>query len=148
MREVHTEIEINGTPEQVWEHLAAFQAYPAWNPFIRSVEGAAEPGRRLKVRLQPPGGRGFTFRPTVTKVEKGREVRWLGHLLVSGIFDGEHIFEIHQDKPGVVRFVQREEFRCLLSPVMLRMVGPSTRRGFEAMNRALKVRVEAPKNAA
>jgi hypothetical protein len=30
----------------------------------------------------------------VLEVVPGRTLRWLGHLLVPGIFDGEHYFEI------------------------------------------------------
>jgi len=36
----------------------------------------------------------MTFRPTILKAEPNRELRWLGHLLVPGLFDGEHIFTI------------------------------------------------------
>jgi hypothetical protein len=33
------------------------------------------------------------FRPTVLKAEPPRELRWLGHFVFRGIFDGEHIFQ-------------------------------------------------------
>ena len=36
----HT-IDINATPEQVWEALTGFEAYEGWNPFMRRVAGAA-----------------------------------------------------------------------------------------------------------
>ena len=32
----------------------------------------------------------MTFRPEVLRCEPGRELRWLGHFLVPGLFDGEH----------------------------------------------------------
>jgi hypothetical protein len=34
------------------------------------------------------------LRPSVLEVVPGRTLRWLGHLLLPGIFDGEHHFEI------------------------------------------------------
>ena len=40
-------------------------------------------------------------------------------------------------------FVQREEFRGLLVPLFSRSLDTDTRRGFEAMNQALKERAEA-----
>jgi hypothetical protein len=36
----------------------------------------------------------MTFRPTVLNAETNRELRWLGHLLAPGLFDGEHSFTI------------------------------------------------------
>ena len=89
MKELRSEIEIEAPTERVWRVLTDFAAYPEWNPFIRRVSGRAEVGERLVVHMQPSGTRGMTFRPTVMKVEPGRELRWLGHLLVPGIFDGE-----------------------------------------------------------
>jgi len=38
----------------------------------------------------------MTFRPTILKAEPERELRWLGRLLLPGLFDGEHVFEIEQ----------------------------------------------------
>jgi uncharacterized protein YndB with AHSA1/START domain len=32
MRELRDEIEIEATPERVWEILTDFAAYPEWNP--------------------------------------------------------------------------------------------------------------------
>ena len=94
------------------------------------------------VRMRPSGTRGMTFRPTVTKVEPNRHLRWLGHLLVPGIFDGEHMFEIEEFERDRVRFVQREVFKGLLVPLLARSLDRDTQRGFEEMNRALRERIE------
>ena len=92
MKEIHTEIEINASPERIWKVLTDFPAYPEWNPFVREIDGQLVTGAKLKVVLQPPGGKGMTFRPKVLKVEPNREFRWLGQLLIHGLFDGEHFF--------------------------------------------------------
>jgi hypothetical protein len=141
MSELQTSIEIDATPERVWEILTDFPAYPGWNPFIRSVVGEAVRGAQLRVRIQPPGGRGLSFKPTVLEAEPGRELRWLGHLLVPRLFDGEHSFRIEQIGEGRVRFVQSERFTGALVRLLGRTLEP-TRRGFEAMNEALKRRAE------
>ena len=44
--------------------------------------------------MQPPGGRGATLRPTVLEADPGRQLRWLGQLLLPGLFDGDHSFTI------------------------------------------------------
>jgi hypothetical protein len=142
MREVHSEIEIDATPERLWQVLTDFGAYPQWNPFIRSVEGQPELGSRLRVRIEPPGARGMTFTPTVRAVEPTRELRWLGRLFVPGLLDGEHRFAVEPLDGGRSRFIQSERFSGLLAGAFTRTLA-ATERGFEQMNEALKHRVEA-----
>jgi hypothetical protein len=134
VKELRSQIEIEAPAERVWQVLTDFAAYPEWNPFIRRVNGRPELEERLVVRMQPSGMRGMTFRPTVTKAEPGRELRWLGHLFVSGIFDGEHIFEIEVLDRVRILFIQREVFKGLLVPLLARSLDRDTQRGFEEMN--------------
>jgi hypothetical protein len=143
MKELHSEIEIDAPAERVWRVLTDFASYPQWNPFIRSISGEPTTGERLEVRIEPPGGRGMTFRPTVLNAEDNRELRWLGHLLVPGLFDGEHSFAIQPLNENRVSFVQREAFKGVLVPLFARSLDNNTHRGFEEMNRALKERAEA-----
>jgi hypothetical protein len=142
MKELRTEIEIQVSAERVWQLLTDFPSFPQWNPFIRKANGNIRVGERLLVNIQPSGASGMTFRPTVLKAEPGRELRWIGHLLLPGLFDGEHIFTIEPLGDGRVRFTQREVFTGLLVPLFARGLDTDTRRGFEEMNRALKVRAE------
>ena len=130
------------TAELVWDALTALDSFHEWNPFMREASGVVAVGEKLKVYLKPPGGMGMTFKPRVVKVEPNREFRWLGHLVIPGFFDGEHIFEIEPDGDAGCRFVQREEFRGLLVPLMLLMIRKSTERRFNEMNQALKALVE------
>lgn len=143
MRELRTATHIDAPPETVWAVLTDFSQYSDWNPFIPHAEGEIREGARLEVRIEPPGGRGMTFRPTIQRVEPNRELRWLGHLWIPKLFDGEHIFELHAIEDGSTHFVQRENFGGLLVPLIWGSMEDSTRRGFEAMNAALKERAEA-----
>jgi hypothetical protein len=143
MKDLHSEIEIDAPAERVWHLLTDFASYPQWNPFIRSIRGQPIRGEGLEVRIEPPGGRGMTFKPKVLDAEDNRELRWLGHLLVPGLFDGEHSFTIESLAKNRVRFVQREAFKGLLVPLFARSLETNTQRGFEEMNRALKERAEA-----
>jgi hypothetical protein len=136
------EIEIDAPPGRVWQVLTDFGAYPEWNPFIRSIEGEAKVGSRLKVRIEPPGGRRMTFRPTVRAAEAARELRWLGRLFVPGLVDGEHRLALEPLDGGRSRFIQSERFSGLLVRLLAGTLA-ATERGFEQMNDALKRRVEA-----
>ena len=143
MKTLYTDLEIAAPAERVWAILADLPAYPAWNPFIRRITGALEPGARLEVRLEPPGGMGATLRPTVLAADPGRELRWRGSLGVRGLFDAEHRFALEPAGAGRVRFVQEERFTGLLVPLLAKSLDRHTLPGFEAMNRALKARAEA-----
>jgi hypothetical protein len=142
MKKIHTEIEINASAQKVWRVLTDFGAYADWNPFIRRLGGEISVGARLQVYIQPSGGKGMSFRPTVLVAEPNQELRWLGHLWFPGIFDGEHSFSIEPHGEGRVRFVQQERFKGLLVPFLSKMLDRDARRGFEEMNRALKQRAE------
>ncbi len=143
MRELRTEIEINGTIDRVWEVLTDFRSFPEWNPFIKKIEGELKVGEQLKVYMEPPGGKGMTFKPVVKRLEPKTEFRWLGNLLITGIFDGEHIFQLEQINDIKTKFIHRENFNELLVSLLWISLNSSTRRGFEEMNKALKERIEA-----
>jgi len=142
MKELRSEIEIAASARRVWEILTDFAGFPQWNPFIRRARGNLVAGERLEIVMQHSGARGMTFSPTVLNVEADRELRWIGHLFVPGLFDGEHIFTIESLGTGRVLFTQREIFTGLLVPLLARMLDTDTRRGFEEMNKALKARAE------
>jgi len=142
MKELRTEIEIQSTAERVWQLLTDFASFPQWNPLIRRASGDIKVGGRLEVYIQPSGAGGMIFRPTVLKAEPNRELRWLGRLVIPGLFDGEHIFTIESVGEGRVLFTQREIFTGLLVPLLARGLDTDTRRGFEEMNRVLKAKAE------
>ena len=139
---LRTEIVIECAVARVWDVLTDFEAFPRWNPFIRRIDGALAPRARLLVRIQPPGGRAMTFRPTVVRVEPERHFSWRGRTLLPGLFDGEHVFELEPAASGRVRFVHAETFRGILVPLLAGTLRTTTRQGFEEMNAALKRRVE------
>jgi hypothetical protein len=142
MRRLRAEVEIDAPPARVWEVLSHFDAFPEWNPFIRQISGSPREGEKLEVRIEPPGGRGMTFKPTVLNAEPSRELRWLGHLLLPRLFDGEHTLRIKPLDGGVrSRFIQSEEFRGILVPLFGGGLD-KTEEGFRQMNTALKERAE------
>jgi hypothetical protein len=142
MKEIRAEIEIQASAERVWQVLTDFASFPQWNPFIRWAIGEAKTNTKLEVHIQPSGARGMTFKPIVLKAEPNHELRWLGRFLMPGTFDGEHIFTIETLGADHVRFTQREVFTGLLVPLLAQSLDSDTRRGFDEMNQALKVRAE------
>lgn len=147
-KQLRAEIDIAATPERIWQILTDFDAYSRWNPFMTRASGKPVQGQRLTIHMQPEGGRALTFRPTVREAVSPRQLRWLGHLLIPGIFDGEHSFTIEPLPDGGVRLIQQEDFRGALVPLLAPSLDRKTLPAFERMNRALKRRAErAPDTA-
>lgn len=144
-KHISTQILIRATPQRVWNILTDFEAYPQWNPFIRSLRGPVAPGKVIQVALQQPGSGIMTIKPTVLAVEEPRAFRWIGHFMFRGLFDGEHSFEIRDNGDGSSTFVQSERFGGILVPLLSRMLDTKTLKGFSLMNEALKAQCEKVK---
>jgi hypothetical protein len=139
---IERSIDLNATPAQVWAVLTDFAAYAQWNPFIREAAGEARVGAELRVTMQPQGHGKTALRPKVLVANPERELRWRGHVLIPGIFDGEHHFRIEPLGEGRVRFTQEESFGGILLPFFGGTLRDSEK-SFAAMNEALRARVEA-----
>jgi hypothetical protein len=141
-KEVRTEIDIRASDERVWQILTDFPNFVNWNPFITKISGDLKKRARLKVRIQPQGERGMTFRPIILDVEPKRELHWIGRFAVPGLFSGEHIFTIEPLGKDHVRFIHREIFTGLFVLIYARNFDTNIRQGFEDMNQALKAKAE------
>jgi len=141
LKEIRTEIDIKASPEKVWEVLTDFNNFPQWNPFIRQINGDPKVGTKLKIHLQTSSGKSRTYRPTVTKVEPNRELRWSGKSFIPGMFNGERIFSIEL-KTNHVRFVHREIFTGLGVALAGDRLDKDMYQSFEKMNDAFKEEVE------
>ena len=140
-RRIETDSEISAPASRVWALLTDFARMPSWNPFIKSISGNLLQGTRLAVHIAPPGSSGMHFKPTVLSVRPERELRWLGHLFVPGIFDGEHYFLLEPIGENRTRLTQGEKFSGLLIGLLSNTLA-ATSAGFKAMNTALKQQAE------
>ena len=142
MFEIKTQININCPPEETWKTLTDFKKYPEWNPMIKSIEGKLIRRNRLKVRLEIEGMSKMTIKPRVATFHSGKSFSWLGHLLIIGLFDGHHIFEINQNQDDSTDFIHREQFSGVMVPLMRKSLETKVAKGFEEMNQALKKECE------
>ncbi|WP_336361028.1 SRPBCC domain-containing protein [Haladaptatus sp. ZSTT2] len=141
MAELTTSIDIDASPATVWQVLTDFSTYPEWNDYMH-ISGSPTVGSRLHIRPGPAAGRVPSFKPRVLKADENRELRWLGHLYVNGLFDGEHRFVIDDLGDGRSRLTQAEQFSGLFVGPFNRFMGSQTERNFTGVNEALKERAE------
>lgn len=141
MKEIRTEIEIDASAEYVWRMLTDFSNYSRWNPLILDASGDIKPGGQLKGKFGL-SGKGKTFQSKILKVEPNRELHWRKQFLLPGLFDTEYVFAIEPIGPNRVRFIQREIFSGLLTPLFIRGVHADTQYGLEEMNQTVKILAE------
>ncbi|MGE5465107.1 MAG: SRPBCC family protein, partial [Syntrophothermus sp.] len=137
MKELRTEIEINAGTGKVWDILTGLNKYPEWNPFIYHVQGTARVGEKVDIQVRS-GEKEMTLHCTVTAVEPGRKLSWKYHVGLPILFQGEHSFILEPLGEERVRFIDREVFNGLFVASQARNIDTSSRRGFEAMDLALK----------
>lgn len=78
-------MEINAPPEIIWDCLVDVQAWPEWNPGIKSVQAKGPLTQGMAFTWGPSTPR---IRSEVVYFQAGREVVWIGRML--------HIKAIHK----------------------------------------------------
>lgn len=142
MKTLSSEIQINAKPDAIWSTLTDFERYADWNPFVLSVTGEKEVGKKVTVSVKPVGKNPINFQTTILKLEKDKELRWKGKLFIKGLFDGEHYFILKDNLDGTTMFTHGEQFSGLLVGLFEKVL-KNTLQGFILMNEALKQRCES-----
>jgi hypothetical protein len=143
MKNLETRIRINASVDDVWNVLTDFKSYPEWNPFVIKIDGKGEVGQHLTNDIKMEGSAVQTFRPLVLVRDENKEFRWKGKLFVNGLFDGEHYFQLNSISENETEFIHGEIFSGVFVRPIMSLIGERTEKGFNAMNEALKTRVEA-----
>lgn len=140
-RTIDAWIDIEATPELIWNVLLDFPKWGQWNTFIPRVEGKLEKGQTMEIQVCPPGMKTMTFRPEVFSIVPNREIVWGGSFL-RVVYRGEHLFLLEPLDNNQTRFRQIERFHGPMVLFMGSMI-KKTEKGYHQMNLALKKRVEA-----
>lgn len=136
--QISTSITINADRKTVWKVFTDFEAYPSWNPFIKSISGTIALNQPFEAEIG-----NMKFKPTLKVFSPHEEFTWLGRLLLPGIFDGRHSFVFIDNADGTTTLIQKEDFRGILVPFMKKKLNTEVLDGFEAMNARLKELVES-----
>jgi hypothetical protein len=142
---LRTSIDIDATPELVWEVLTDVPGYPEWSPIIISAEGTFADGGRVSFSFPPTNPLLRTTVPaTVLEVTPGRRLRYklrFGRLGIPGLLDTEHAMTIVGQDSGVRVWLELQ-FRGLLLPMMTRSLNRDRAPAFGPLPTALKDRIE------
>ncbi|MEL7003637.1 MAG: SRPBCC domain-containing protein [Bacteroidota bacterium] len=135
--QIKSTIVINATPQEVWRVFTDFNAYPQWNPFIKSIRGNIVVGEKFNAEIGT-----MKFRPTTKVFEENKEFTWQGQLFFPGIFDGRHSFVFTDNGNGTTTLIHKEDFSGILIPFTKKKLDTDIRQGFKSMNEKLKALVE------
>ena len=141
-RTVTTEVDIAGTREQVWKTWMDFDRFPEWNPFFRLIEGSPTVGSPLTEHIFLFGKTVIKLKSIVMNVEPEHLFAWYGYVLSKKLAAGYHSYRIEDASKGHVRFIQEEHFSGASMPVIYPILKKIMLTKFNAMNHALKARVE------
>ena len=136
---VRTELEIDATPERVWEVVTDLASYPDWNPVMRWMKGEARPDGTLRFRIEIGGLPPLVLSARVCACTPARELAWSGG--PKAAFNGMHYLRLSPAGSGRTLLVHGEDFSgALVRGAFRRFVLPRIERSYEAMNRALATR--------
>jgi hypothetical protein len=140
-REIHYEIEIQASPEDVWQVLTDLDKYAEWNPLLHDASGKLQVGEQVDVTFQTASKQG-SLQCMVVEAKPDQELCWKYHVIHPGLLKGKHIFTIESIGKEQVRFIDREIFNGLFVPFLAKDIDTNSKAAMEAMDKALKIRVE------
>ncbi|HEY2533740.1 MAG TPA: SRPBCC domain-containing protein [Xanthobacteraceae bacterium] len=133
-----TNFSVPQSPDQVWSVLIDYPSYARWNSFMREASGEVGVGKKLNITVYLSSGSKWSFKPKLLVVEKERELRWTGRLIVNGLFDGEHYWVLTRNASGGTDILHGENFKGLL----VRVIRPEKMKvEFERMNRDMAAEI-------
>ncbi len=138
MRRLFTKIEIETSPQKIWEILQDVNFYATWNPFIIYARGDFVQGAKFTFILKAPGEKPKLFKSHITSIEKQREFRWLNSALLPGILNIEHIFRLTPIESDRTRFEYEQHFSGIMGRFLFNRLEYAYLAGMKKMNKALK----------
>lgn len=142
MKQFLAEIEIVGTPEQVWAVITDALSYPEWDPNMKSIDGSIGPGEKVVLHTNISKQ---AFKVKVVEFDVNRRMAWKSGMPL-GLFKGVRTFEITPKEDGKLDFKLHEVFSGPLSPIVGKLI-PDLQPTFNRFVRGLKARVEGAEDA-
>lgn len=141
---VKAEIEIDASPEVVFDLLTDLAKYPEWNPFTPHIDSTLELGTavRMQVRLGtgPKLNRQVEY---VTANERPVRLCWGANIPLRFLIRADRCQTLEPLEDGRTRYICTDAISGLLAPLVIRFFGPAMQRGFEDCALALKKRAES-----
>ncbi|MEE8303032.1 MAG: SRPBCC domain-containing protein [Candidatus Tectomicrobia bacterium] len=137
-RELHTMVEISASPDQVWQVLTDFDAWPDWNVADPGFVGEMHEGAEVELTSTSPSGKRSQVRITLISVEPNRQLSWESSLPL--LFKARHTYRI-EAQDGNCTFYNEAGFWGILAHFISKQL--PTEEMFKETNLRFKERVES-----
>lgn len=139
---VEDRIGIQAPATAIWDIVHDLPHWSEWNPTYPHAEGQIRIGEVLSVTLALPGQAHQTLKPVVVDWIPNEQLHWRLSMM-GGLIRTLRYIEIETLGEANCVVSNGEFFGGLMGPSLGKRVGRDVRRGFRAMNEALKARAEA-----
>ena len=137
-RELQTVVEIDASPDQVWQVLTDFASWPDWNFADPGFSGELNEGAKAELTTAAPSGKTDQVKITLTSVVPKGQLSWESGMPL--LFKARHMFRIEAQESGCTLY-NDADFGGLLVPFIGKQL--PTEEMFNETNRRLKARVES-----
>ena len=138
---VEDRIGVQAPAEVIWEIVSDLQRWAEWNPTYTQAKGQIRIGSILTLTLALPGQPPQVIKPKVLDWIPGEQLHWELKLM-GGMIKTVRYIEIEARGETGCIIDNGEIFGGFMGPSLGKRMGGTVRRGFRAMNEALKTRAE------
>jgi hypothetical protein len=133
---------VQAPSDTIWELVHDLSTWKAWNPLYTEAQGEIRIGSVLTLKMELPGEKPMTIRPTVLEWVPREQLHWRLKMM-GGLVSNTRYIEIEQLDTASCIVSNGEFFGGFLGPNVAKRMGGKVWRAFEAMNLALKAAAEA-----
>lgn len=134
-------IGIQAPAEAIWDLIYDLDGWSRWNPTYPRAAGEIRLGGTLDMTLALPDRPRQEIQPVVLEWVPNEQLHWR-LVLMNGLVKTVRYIEIEQLAEASCIVSNGEIFAGLLGKTVVRQAGANIRRGFMAMNEALKIEAE------
>jgi hypothetical protein len=138
---VEDRVGIQAPVETVWDLVHDLPGWSAWNPLYTEASGLVRIGQMLTMTLELPGQPARTLYPIVMEWVPNEQLHWR-QIEMRGWATRVHYIEIEKLTETSCIVSNGELVGGMLGPLTARSTKGALRRGFRAMNEALKAAAE------
>ncbi|MBW2697102.1 MAG: SRPBCC domain-containing protein [Deltaproteobacteria bacterium] len=139
---IEESIDIEASPELVWEVLTDLPRYGEWNPFVVECASTLEPGDPIEMKVQIFDSFAQPQNEVIFEREHGRRICYGLAPMPLGSIASHRCHVVEPLPAGRTRYHSEFKLEGWLAPLVRGLVGARLERGFASMTQAVCQRAE------